>query len=199
MILEAIQEMHWAEVAGVISGLIYVLLAAKENIWCWFWGILNAILSIYLFFEIKLYAESGLYVFYFFAGIYGWYAWKYVRRVSTLHAIVEWSWTKHLLLIGIGLILSWICYWGLSSFTDAQKPLIDAHTTIFSFLATYMVTRKVHSNWIYWIVIDAVSVWLYATRGLYLYALLMVLYTVIAVYGYWSWQKLKEKSFLPVS
>jgi nicotinamide mononucleotide transporter len=186
---QTIINMHWAEITGVFCGLVYVILAARENIWCWFWGILNALVSIYLFFAIKLYAESILYLFYFFAGIYGWYAWKYARRVSQQHGIVEWTWSRHLLVVLAGVAGSLGVYFLLQNYTDAQKPLIDAHTTIFSFIATYMVTRKVLSNWLYWIVIDAVSVGLYASRGLYLYALLMLLYTILAIYGYWEWRK----------
>lgn len=181
--------MHWAEIVGVFCGLIYVILAARENIWCWFWGILNALVSIYLFFEIKLYAESVLYLFYFFAGIYGWYAWSFARRVSERHAIVEWSWMQHLIVVVAGVAGALAVYFLLRNYTDAQKPLIDAHTTVFSFIATYMVTRKVLSNWLYWIVIDGVSVGLYASRGLYLYAGLMLLYTILAGYGYREWQK----------
>jgi nicotinamide mononucleotide transporter len=190
-IFQAITNMHWAEVAAVVCGLIYVVLAARENIWCWFWGGLNAILSIYLFVEIKLYAESMLYFYYLIASVYGWYAWKHARRVSEEHAIVEWNWQRHLIFIGVGFALSFVLFQFLVHFTDAQMPLIDAHTTVFSFLATYLVTRKVLSNWIYWIVIDAISVGLYASRGIFLYAVLMAVYTVIAYFGYRQWQKMR--------
>ena len=182
-------QMHGAEVAAVFCGLIYVILAARENVWCWLWGIGNAILSIYLFIEIKLYAESVLYFYYFLAGIYGWYAWTYAQRVSQKHAIVEWKWSTHGQIAIGGIMASLLVYWILATYTDAAKPLIDAHTTVFSFIATYMVTRKVLSNWIYWIVIDGISIYLYASRGIYLYALLMLVYTIIAWYGYQSWKK----------
>lgn len=191
-ITEAITNMHWAEVAAVICGLLYVVLAAKENIWCWFWGGGNALLSIYLFFEIKLYAESALYFYYLIAAVYGWYAWKYADRVSEEHAIVEWSWQRHLIFLLAGFALSFGLFQILVHFTDARMPLVDAHTTIFSFLATYLVTRKVLSNWIYWIVIDAISAGLYASREIYLYALLMAVYTIIAFFGYRSWQKMRQ-------
>ncbi|MEM6380475.1 MAG: nicotinamide riboside transporter PnuC, partial [Bacteroidota bacterium] len=174
---------------AVICGIIYVILAAQENIWCWFWGILNAMLSIYLFWELQLYAESILYMYYFFAGIYGWYAWTYAQRVSEAKAIIEWPWKTHLWLLLVGFALSWLVYFFLASYTDAQMPLVDAHTTVFSFIATYMVTRKILSNWIYWIIIDLVSVGLYASRGIFLYAILMAAYTVIAYFGWRAWSR----------
>lgn len=189
-LLTALQEMHWAEWAAVLSGLLYVVLAARGNIWCWFWGGWNALFSIYLFFELKLYAESALYFYYLLAAFYGAFAWKYATRVSERDGITEWPWRWHATLIGGGLVLSLALYQVLVRFTDAQMPLIDAHTTIFSFLATYLVTRKIRSNWLYWMAIDAVSVGLYANRGIYLYALLMGVYTVIAYFGYRRWHRL---------
>jgi len=185
--------MHWAEAAAVGCGIAYIVLAAREHIACWFFGILNGLLSVYLFFQSGLLAESVLYLYYVAAGIYGWYAWAYTRRPdqdpSRQLRVGEWRWTVHLALIFGGVMLSLLVAWFLQTYTQAQMPLIDAHTTVFSFIATYMVTRKILSNWVYWIVIDAVSVWLYASRDLYLYALLMAGYTLLAVWGFWSWRR----------
>lgn len=195
-ILQTIQQMHWAEVAAVVCGIFYVILAARGNIWCWFWGGLNAVLSIYLFVEIKLYAESVLYFYYLIAALYGWYAWRYVDRVSEKGGITEWSWQRHALYILAGFVCSFLLYQVLVRFTDAQMPLVDAHTTVFSFLATYLVTRKILSNWLYWIVIDAISVGLYASREIYLYAILMAVYTIIAYFGYRQWQRRMRRPLL---
>ena len=75
------------------------------------------------------------------------------------------------------------------TYTDAALPLIDAFTTVFSLFATFMVTRKILENWIYWIVIDAVSIYLYYSRDLYLTAALFAAYIIIAAFGYLSWKK----------
>lgn len=185
--------MHWAEAAAVLCGIFYVILAAREHISCWAFGILNGLLSIYLFYISGLLAESVLYLYYVVAGIYGWYAWAHDDRpadgdADTLH-VAEWTHRRHVLIIALGIALSWGVAWFLQSYTNAQMPLIDAHTTVFSFIATWMVTRKILSNWLYWVVIDGVSVWLYASRDLYLYSLLMVAYTILAIWGYVSWRR----------
>ena len=74
-------------------------------------------------------------------------------------------------------------------YTDAEQPIIDSFTAIFSLFATYMVTKKILENWIYWIVIDIVSVYLYFSRDLQLTAGLFAAYTIIALFGYFSWKK----------
>ena len=68
-------------------------------------------------------------------------------------------------------------------------PLLDSFTTIFSFIATWMTARRVLENWIYWIAIDGLSVYLYYSRGLDVYSLLSFVYTGMAIYGYFNWKK----------
>ena len=77
----------------------------------------------------------------------------------------------------------------LSENTTAALPYVDAFTTWYAVVTTYMVTKKILENWGYWFVIDSVSVYLYYSRGLYLTALLFVAYLIIIVFGYLKWKK----------
>ena len=178
------------EFVAVILGIIYVVLAAKNKISCWIFGILGSLLSIVLFvIYAKLYAEAVLYIFYVLAGIYGWINWKNQKNEAEVY---QKKITTHLIIIAIGIGLSIGLYFVLISFfKEAERPIIDSFTTIFSFIATYLTTKKWIENWIYWIVIDAVTTYLYFSRGLEIYALLMLAYSFIAVYGYLQWKKLK--------
>lgn len=178
------------EIIAVIFGVIYVFLAAKNNNWCWIFGILGSAISIVLFVVYaKLYAEAILYFFYVLAGIYGWLSWK---KQTDTQVVYQHGWKQHLVIIAIGIVLSFALYLSITYFfTDAEKPLVDAFTTIFSFIATYLTAKKWLENWVYWIVIDFVSTFLYYSRGLEIYALLMFAYTFIAIYGYLQWKKLK--------
>lgn len=176
------------EWSAVVFSLLYVFLAARQNIWCWFFGALSAGLSVVLFLIVKLYAESILYVFYVAFSFYGWWQWRSLGDVGE-RPIEEWSLRRHLLLIGSAALGAAGIYYFFSTYTDAAQPLIDALTTSFSFATTFLVARKVLSNWLYWVAIDALSVYLYASRGLPVYAALMAVYTGMAVYGYWQWRK----------
>ena len=70
--------------------------------------------------------------------------------------------------------------------TDAEMPYLDAFTTIFSIVATWLMINLVHDNWLYWIIIDSVSIYLYAKRGLKLGSVLFALYLLIALDGYFD-------------
>lgn len=178
------------EIVAVIFGVLYTVLMAQNKISCWIFGIIGSLLSVYLFIEYaKLYAEAVLYVFYVFAGIYGWIQWKNQKEVTEVY---QQKVSTHIKLIIGGTAVSVLLYFGLSYFfKEAEKPLIDSFTTVFSFIATYLMAKKWIENWYYWLVIDGVSIYLYYTRELEIYALLMLVYTILVVYGYFKWKKLK--------
>ena len=181
------------EVLATFFGVAYVVLAAKKNILCWSAGIISSILSVYLFWVYsKLYAEAYLYFYYVIAGIIGWMQWSNPKTDRPF--VIKVNYVTHIVFILIGAVLSYGLYFFISYiFPDAARPLIDSFTTVFSFLATWMTIRKWLSSWIYWIIIDVVSVGLYWSRDLNIYAFLMVLYTVLALYGYLSWKKSQTK------
>ncbi len=183
--------MHYATVIEIIAtvlGLIYLLLLIKENIWCWAFGILSSFLSIFLFVDAKLYSEALLYSYYVIIGVYGWSQWR--KKVNGKPIRVKtWKWTFHLIAISIGLLLSYALGWFFSSQTDADRPYADAFSTIISFIASFMEAHKVLSGWIYWIVVNAFSVWLYFVKDLQIYAGLMVIYTIMSFVGLWQWYK----------
>ena len=179
----------WIEGLAVVFSLAYVVLAAKEHISCWIFGILGSLLSIWLFVDAKLYAESVLFSYYVVMGFYGWYAWSKGRDANQKLEIVIGSKKLHLLLMVGGYIGTFILFWILKTFTDAAMPLLDSFTTVFSFIATWMVAKRLIENWIYWIAIDALSVYLYLSRDLTLYAFLTFAYTGLAIYGYMEWRK----------
>jgi len=174
----------YIELASVITGLIWIILLTRENIWCWPFGIISSLLSIYLFYEGKLYSEAILYLYYVFIGIYGWYMWGQERKLK----IQEWKLIPHLVILGLG-ILGTLLLGSYFSGTDANRPYHDAASTAFSFLASYMEAQKILSGWIFWIAINAFSIWLYLDRGFQLYAMLMGIYFILSVYGYMNWKK----------
>lgn len=160
----------------------------KENIWCWPFGILSSLLSIFLFIEAKLYSEAILYFFFALVGVYGWYKWKHKTNQKSL--IVRTAKPQnHLIWILLGLAAAY----GLGSYfknnSDAEAPFWDAHTTIFSFIASYLEANKILSSWVYWIIINGVSIWLYFIKGLEIYAGLMVIYFFLSFVGYLEWRK----------
>ena len=189
-ILQIISQLNfnWSiiESTAVFFSVLYVILAIKENVWCWGAAAISVILYIYICYTAQLYPETGLQFFYLLMAIYGYYQWN--KNDSSLK-VQQWTITKHLFFLLLGALLSFLMGFYFSIYTNAAMPLVDSFTTVFSIFATYMVTKKVIENWLYWIVIDAVSVYLYFSRDLHLTSLLFLVYTIIAIFGYFAWIK----------
>tara|TARA_B110000467_G_C18297720_1_gene469147 strand:- start:145 stop:744 length:600 start_codon:yes stop_codon:yes gene_type:complete len=185
-------EFNWSilETVAVIFSLLYVYLAAHQNNLCWLAAVISVSLYIYICFNAKLYAETVLQVFYFLMAIYGFYSWK--KNNSQLQ-ISTWPIKKHLFIIFLGTILTFFLGFIFSNYTDAEMPLVDSFTTVFSVFATYMVVKKILSNWLYFIIIDIISTYLYFSRDLHLTSLLFLLYTFIAVAGFIKWNRISTQ------
>jgi nicotinamide mononucleotide transporter len=191
-IIDAALSMSPWEAAAVILAIAYLLLAVRENILCWLFAFISTAIYTVLFWDVSLLMDSALNVYYMAMAIYGWYQWSHGgtngdEKSHTL-AIRSMSGQQHFLVITTIAILSLLSGYLLAEHSTAAWPYVDSFTTWSSVITTYLVTRKYLQNWLYWIVIDMVSVPLYIDRGLNLTALLFIVYTVVAVIGYFSWR-----------
>lgn len=177
------------EIVAVVFGLIYIILAAKENIWCWPAGFIGTGTSIYLFWDGSLYMESALNVYYLLMAIVGWWQWQYGSKTNSVLSIRSLTLNEHLSLAVVIAALSFLSGYLLSQNTDAALPYLDSFTTWSAVITTWMVARKILQNWLYWIVINSASIYLYLDRGYVLYAVLFCLYIIIAIFGYAQWSR----------
>lgn len=180
---------------AVATGILYVVFAARKQMICWLFALLSSLAFVYLCFSFQLYIETLLQCFYVVMAVVGWMLWRIEAKAKENHAkeIRVWSWRSHALNIALSGIATLLIGYFFDNFTNQQNPYMDAFTTCFSLVATYMVTRKVLENWIYWIVIDVVSIFLYAQRGLALSATLYVVFTVLAALGFLNWYRLYKR------
>ena len=167
----------------------YLLLAIRENIWCWFCAGVSTAIYVGLFIDARLYMESALNAFYFAMAVYGWQVWRTGRSDGHEKAVVVWPLPVHATAIGVIVAASVISGYLLDASTDAAFPYIDSLTTWSAIWATFLVARKVLENWWYWLVIDVASVFIYWSRELELTAALFVLYVIMIPFGIVSWSR----------
>lgn len=188
------------EYSAITLAILYVILAARESIWCWLPAFVSSGIYVYLTYSANLIGESFINIFYVLMAVYGWWQWIFGKRKDEFLKIAEWRTSHHVRAILLGLVLAGILGKTFELIFNSAMPYLDAFTSSFSLIATFMVTRKILSNWIYWIVIDAFNIYLYWSRGLEPTAGLYFLYTILAVFGFLSWHKQwkKERRFLHV-
>lgn len=185
------------ELIGAITGLLYLFFSIKQKIWLWPLGIITSAFYVYVFYQSNLYADMSLNVYYVVISFYGWYHWLFGNKskkrddlsISTLK-LQGW------LLTIISIIVLWII-WGYVLITvpeilgipPSDLPYWDSFTTSASIVATYLLARKKIEQWILWVVIDAISAGLYLYKQLYPTLILFIIYTILAVVGYYEWKK----------
>lgn len=188
---------HW-ETTAVILGVAYLVLAMRQSQWCWYAAFGSTAIFSWLFFDVSLLMESALNVYYLAMAVYGWMSWRAGNEQKSTLAVQRWSLSNHIIAISGVLLISAVSGFLLSENTGAVMPYLDSFTTWGAVLTTWMVTRKVLENWLYWVVIDAIAIYLYIDRELYLTALLMMVYVFLAVAGYFMWFKdYKAQDHLP--
>ena len=177
------------ETLAVVLGIGYLLLAMLESSLCWYFAFFSTALYVWIFGDVSLYMESALNVYYMAMAIYGWLQWQRGGADKSGVKIIRWTARQHILGVAIILAASITSGYLLSSNTAAKLPYLDSFTTWGSIFTTIMVAQKVLENWLYWIVINSVSIYLYIDRGLDQTAAMFFLYLGLATIGFLMWKK----------
>lgn len=172
---------------STVLSLAFLLGLILRKTWAWPAGIISSALSVSLFYRVGLYAETGLYVVYVIMGIYGWSHWR-KNAVEDEVSLVDLSnKTQRIALLGIP--IAFLLGIALNSLPKVSYAYFDAFTTVFGLWATWQETRRIRTAFHYWIPLNIASVVLYGMKGLYVYAGLMVIYSIMSVVGYLNWRK----------
>jgi len=185
------------EMVAVLLTLLAVYLTTREVVWCWPLGMLSVTLYAAVFFQARLYADTGLQALYFGLAAYGWWAWLHggddhgALRVSRTPASTAWP-----LLASAasgGLLLGYALY----RVTDASLPFVDSTLTALSIAAQWMQTRKLLESWLVWLGVDVLYVGMFVYKGLYPTAGLYAVFLALAVLGYGRWRQSMPRPATP--
>ncbi|MFL2699514.1 MAG: nicotinamide riboside transporter PnuC [Gammaproteobacteria bacterium] len=192
MIFELIEQ-YWVEALAAILAIIYLLLAVQQDVKCWSAAILSSSLYFYVMYSAGLYMEAYLQIFYIIMAIYGWSQWYNPKSEEQVFVVRTWKINQHFLAIFLIVSMAYLSGSLLNIYTSAAFPFIDSLTTWGAIFATYMVAKKLLENWVYWFVIDSISVMLFMSRGLILTSLLFFIYLFIIYFGYKKWTKARDE------
>ncbi len=182
-------ELNLFEIIGTVFGLAGVWLATRQNVWTWPVGLVSVLAYTVFFYQLKLYADMGLQVFFAGAGLYGWYEWLYGGRNKTELPVSRLSTGTITLLVFAGAIFTMLLGFYFQKFTDASYPVLDSGLAAYSLIGQFLLTRKKIENWVLWFVVDVVYVWLYIQKEAYLTAGLYFVFLGLAVQGFINWRR----------
>ncbi len=184
------------ELIGTISGLISVYLASKANLYTWPTGIINEIAFFILFYQVHLYSDMLLQVYFLGISIYGWVFWKEkVKEDEKVLLLKIYGWIIYsvILLFGtilLGFLMSQIHLYLPDIFiVPTTFPFSDAFTTVASILALILLARKNVASWVLWILVDIVAIFIYFQKGILFIAWEYVVFLMLAIIGLFKWIK----------
>jgi nicotinamide mononucleotide transporter len=172
------------ELSAVILGFAYLILISFSQRIAWIFGILSSAIYVYLAFVGAIYIHAGLQFVYVVLGIFGFINWGKSAETK----LKMWSLQKHLL-VGIPTIFLALTLGFVFSKTSQKLPYLDAFISAFAILATYLTTKSILENWLYWIVLNLLSMYLWFEQGLELTVFLFGINTLMAVFGFILWRK----------
>ncbi|AXH09289.1 nicotinamide mononucleotide transporter [Malaciobacter halophilus] len=189
-LIQTLQSTSSLEAIAMFLSILYLLLAIKQNVWCFVAAFFSTLIYTIIFFDASLLMDSFLNAYYLIMAIYGWYSWKYTNsnkkaelKISTLGI------NKNIKAIFLLTTLSLVLGYYMKNYTNADYAYLDTFTTVFAIFNTYLLAKKVIENWLYWIVIDAISIYIYINKAFYLTAILFTIYTILAIVAFIKWKK----------
>ncbi|HGN0867464.1 nicotinamide mononucleotide transporter [Providencia alcalifaciens] len=209
-----IYDLSYIEAVGTIAGLLCILLASFEKTINYLFGLINVTLFAVIFFQIQLYANLLLQVFFFGANIYGWYAWSRVSNSQEAELKIRWlSLPKALITLVISVlaiifltfnidaVFGRLATWAvellnlfganltLPTLDPDAFPFWDSTMTVLSVVAMILMTRKYVENWLLWVVINVISIVIFFIQGVYAMSLEYLILLGIALNGSRLWIK----------
>jgi len=210
---------NYVEIFGAVTGILYVFLEVRQNVWLWPVGIVTSAVYIYVFFTGKLYADMSLQGYYLVISVAGWYWWIIGAGRRAKGSGQEEEGTEHRakgsgkeeegtgkeveaglkvselrlmtgIILAIIFVLIYSAIWFiLDRLTDSPVPEWDSFITSLSIIATWMLARKIYEHWFLWIIINSAAALLFLSRGLIPTMVLYIVYLVMSFAGLKEWKK----------
>lgn len=180
---------RWLELAGFLFGIAGVWLTIRKNIWCFPVGIVNVMITAYLVFDKKLFADTLQQLVYLVLLVTGWVLWQTQKKEQHEIKIEVTHIKEYIILIPVFLAGSFLMGWLLDNYSTASLPYADSFATVLCFLAQWMIAKRKIENWILWMIANPAYIMIYLIKEMPLYAFLSGVYLLMAVVGYMEWNK----------
>ena len=177
------------EIAAVLCGLANVVLIIRRSLWNYPFGLTMVALYAWIFFEVRLYSDTLLQVFFFVVQLFG-FVWWLQGRTADGDLIVRRLTPHQVLATIVAAVLGTILLGGvMSRWTDAALPFPDAAITSMSVLAQLLLARRFLENWFLWIAVDVLAIGVYSAKDLHPTAVLYGVFLLLAITGLLDWRR----------
>jgi nicotinamide mononucleotide transporter len=194
--------MSYLEFFGTIAGAIAIFLSAKANVWSWPVGVINVILFFFLFYQVQLYPDMFLQIFFFVTNLVGWWRWTHPEKYEEdkkKQLRVSYMKRQQFFIIAFLGVMGTLLFGSLAKNIHeilpgifpkpSAFPYLDSCVTVLSIITTFLIIQKKIESWILWIVIDIVATYMYFAKGIKFVAIEYLAFCFIAAFGFWNWSR----------
>ena len=183
------------EIIAVVFGILSVWFSKKNNILVYPTGMISTSIFTYLLFKWSLLGDMMINAYYFMMSIYGWYIWT--RKVNNIVTPISKVSSPEKITSLIIFFFSLSFVYGIYNYFDkwgSYTSYVDNFTTAIFFVAMWLMANRKIENWIFWIIGNIISIPLYFYKGLTFTSIQYIIFTVIAISGYYTWKKILDNS-----
>lgn len=182
-------QLTWLQFLGTIFGVTQVLLARKNNIHNYIFGIISILISMWVLYRSRLYADILLHLYYLVMSIYGWFYWKYGKQKDA--APISYSnKSEHFKAASIVILCFSLMIFWLKNYTNSDVPFWDASVSAFAWAGMWLMAKRKLENWIYLNISNIIAIPLLFYKELYIYAGLTIFLFIVGTSGYFKWRKI---------
>jgi nicotinamide mononucleotide transporter len=180
----------WLEIVAFVLALWMVSANMRVQLIAWPLAIASSAAYFVLFAHGKLYGEAGLQIMFIVVAAWGWWQWRFGTQADGSALRVRWLDARSRWTVAAATLVSWPLLGALlDRFTDSDVPYWDALPTAGSVAGQWLLGRQYVENWPVWVVVNVISVGLFAFKGLWLTVVLYVLFAMLALLGWRAWQR----------
>lgn len=208
--------MSYLEFFGVVTGGLATWLVARNNVWTWPMGVVSVVLFFFMFYQVQLYPDMFLQVFFLITYLLGWWRWTHPGpteavdgqlgrqrlRITRTPArqLVVWGLTGVVSTLVLGTFSSNLHTWFPALFSQPSSfPYLDSFTTVMSIIGTYLMIEKRLEGWYVWFVIDVLSTYIYFIKDIKLVSAEYFVFCFLAALGARNWTKEYRSYAKPLS
>ncbi len=193
--------LSYIEFIATLFGLISIWLAAKQIIWTWSTGLINIVSSFIIFYQVQLYSDMFLQVYFFITNVYGWVIWKnHFQKNKPITALTRKTRFLLFLLITVSTLVFGILVKNIHLLfpkvfiLPASFPFIDTFIAVASIIGTILLAKRIIDNWAIWLIVDITCVFVYASKNIVLISVEYAVFCLLACLALFSWLKSIRKT-----
>ena len=181
-------------IAG-IAGCISVVMCAKGRREFYFIGFVQNFSYMWLAYQNRFYGEVMENIFYIVTMIWGIFVWGKNMQDNgdgTQDVIAKKFTLKQWVVSIILTIMATAVMGKFLTSIGSNQAYIDAATNVMAIFAQILMVRRYREQWVWWVVIDVLNIWMWAVVGNWSMVAMYIAWTANCLYGWSNWTKLNK-------